>query len=908
MDSLVEFTESFFPPQPWAYSWELRLFQWFPAATVFQWLLDYHPTGKFSLPNSALNLNGRFSWCVMEVVGPINMLYIFATLPAKFGFTFLDLPLWNKVAGALYVVHYFNRSILNPLFVAPSISPVRLEIFLFAFIFNLFNSSCLAGWIVGYDFTPSLGYLPSPASSMSLQQILPYIGLVTFAYGMIGNIRAERTLWRLRREEAHRRASKKSDQDVATAAVTDDNKKNIYHKVYIIPPPKGLFRWVLHPHYSLEWLEWFGFVLVGTAVYPAASRMSQNIPPTSLMTPAPWLYPFSVLAEWLHVPFPWPALVFVMNDVFTMLPQARRGLRWYTAKFGKDEVAGRSAVIPGISFLVQSHNTGIMTFLKGHLQRKTSDRKQAFSLDTTVQHRQSESSSSKSASLSNTEKKKKKGSIEIEVENLFRQAADASSAPGRSHNHGPTKVEPSLFLRFMKRREHPTTSIAPANGLKRAFSHRHHAPATPIVGNAGDDKVVHSSTPDLVREGSYDSDALFICSPRFSTQSWESLHASSPLRMNITNVTLPDEKKYETTPKADGEILLPPTSECQHSSHALSVPKRRGQPEIPIERSDCSRSLCGSDVTNNNECVVTRNGYTAAGSLQKQSRFTEMFHHVGLGAISSAPSLRKVSIGWMSEGKRCGYGYSFVDSDETARTSCESGVFTDGSSETTAKEETNKDLDTRDGQDTTIAVNPPIDGETHQNEEHKGSSLEIETINTSNESSQWASISSHSRTDRNDSANIEDGIIVRDFCTKASPDRPQHEENNLEEKRHLMANAVRQGFLDTFLWMIGLGKREIARYHAGLDVQAARSHDCCQDSMFEMTIPYWDYAPKEELGNYHIEAWKAAKRRSREQRRARPTTAATTGAPGVLSNAQESSFLSSGGGEKYVGRRHSLTF
>lgn len=292
----------------------------------------------------------------MEVVGPINMLYIFATLPAKFGFTFMELPLWNKVAGALYVIHYFNRSIVNPVFVAPSISPVRLEVFSFAFIFNLINSSCLAGWIVGYDLTSSLGYVPSPASSTLLQRVLPCIGLATFAFGMIGNIRAERTLWRLRREEAHRRASKKNDDgDNHNPAATDENRKNIYHKVYIIPPAKGLFRWVLYPHYSLEWLEWVGFVLVGTSVYPARTFLSettQKMPvPSSLITPAPWLQPFAVLAEWLRVPFPWPALVFLLNNIFTMLPQARRGLRWYTTKFGRGDVARRSAVIPGIPFL-----------------------------------------------------------------------------------------------------------------------------------------------------------------------------------------------------------------------------------------------------------------------------------------------------------------------------------------------------------------------------------------------------------------------------------------------------------------------------------------------------------------------------------------------------------------------------
>lgn len=317
-------------------------------ATVVQWLLDYHPTGKFSVPNSALNLNGRFAWSVMEVVGPINLIYILSTLPAEFGFSFAELPLWNKVAGALYVIHYFNRSIVNPLFVAPSISPVRLEIFVLAFIFNWFNSSCIAGWIAGYDLTQGLGYTPLPASSTIIHQCLPYIGAGIFAYGMMGNIRSERKLWSLRREEAQRQAAKKSDEK------NGSDEKNIYHKVYVIPPANGLFRWVLYPHYALEWLEWVGFALVGTAVYPAHAflpTISHPGLPAPSVAPAPWLKPFAMLAKYLRIPFPWPAIVFVLNNVFTMLPQARRGLRWYTTKFGKDAVAGRSAVIPGVPFL-----------------------------------------------------------------------------------------------------------------------------------------------------------------------------------------------------------------------------------------------------------------------------------------------------------------------------------------------------------------------------------------------------------------------------------------------------------------------------------------------------------------------------------------------------------------------------
>lgn len=288
----------------------------------------------------------------MELVGPVQLLYILSTLPAQMSIA--ELPFWNKVAGALYVIHYFNRSIVNPLFVAPSISPARLELFLFACIFNWFNSACIGGWIVGYDVGfagyEGNGSLLNDFSPSPVQQVVPYFGAALFAYSMINNIRAERTLWRLRREEALRRVSKKNDEAGKETSAAE-KQTNIYHKVYVIPPPNGLFRWILYPHYSFEWLEWVGFVLVGLAVYPVRSGAASLLTQTPSITLAPWLWPFASLANWLKLPLPLPALVFVLNDVFTMLPQARRGRKWYIEKFGRDKVAGRTAVIPGIPFL-----------------------------------------------------------------------------------------------------------------------------------------------------------------------------------------------------------------------------------------------------------------------------------------------------------------------------------------------------------------------------------------------------------------------------------------------------------------------------------------------------------------------------------------------------------------------------
>lgn len=298
----------------------------------------------------------------MELVGPVHLVYILARLPQETSIaaSFSSLPFWNKIAAALYVVHYFNRAIVNPLFVAPSISPVRADIFLSAAIFNWFNSSCLGAWILGYranvvGFDNTVPVDGASSSSLGpVQRVLPYVGLAIFTIGMVGNILSERTLWRLRLEEAHRRAAaaaekEKKESTTTTTTTTSTEKKNPYSKVYVIPPAKGLlFRWILYPHYTLEWLEWIGFVLVGTAVYPSSTTTTATTPPIKL---APWLTPFAKLAEKLTLRLPLPALVFVLNIVSTMLPQARRGRKWYVEKFGKEAVHGRSATVPGVSFL-----------------------------------------------------------------------------------------------------------------------------------------------------------------------------------------------------------------------------------------------------------------------------------------------------------------------------------------------------------------------------------------------------------------------------------------------------------------------------------------------------------------------------------------------------------------------------
>lgn len=318
----------------------------------------------------------------MEAVGPIHLLYVLYSAPDRYHLL-STLPTWNKVAAALYIIHYINRAFINPLFVAPSISPIQADLVTFATIFNWMNTVDLGGWIVGYDTQFKIpDWLSGGAEGRVVQQgppinpgtintgsifdtarsFIPYLGIGLFALGMANNIRGERTLWRLRREEADRRASKKDDHannHANSQSSSNNNSKETagrYSKVYIIPPAQGLFKNILYPHYVYEWLEWFGFVLVGTAVSAVPVRgtsTKSNTVLTLTTSPipiAPWFVPFAKLAEWLRVPLPLSALVFVVNDVVTMFPQARRGLQWYKQKFGREAVAGRSAVIPGVSF------------------------------------------------------------------------------------------------------------------------------------------------------------------------------------------------------------------------------------------------------------------------------------------------------------------------------------------------------------------------------------------------------------------------------------------------------------------------------------------------------------------------------------------------------------------------------
>jgi 3-oxo-5-alpha-steroid 4-dehydrogenase 1 len=275
----------------------------------------------------------------MEIIGPINLIYNLIT-PSAHSPSLADLPASNILVASLYCIHYLNRAVISPFFSAPSMSPIHLFIMTSAMFFNWFNSSCLSGWLRGYTVPTIPTFIPS-SPNPTVTQYLPTAGIILFAIGMTGNIYSETALFRLRREEAERRTKK-----------TDETNSNKYHKVYVIPPARGVFRYILYPHYVFEWLEWTGFALAGTAVVPLSAIPSS---PQAAITPplhlAPWLIPAAWAAGKLAVPLPLPAVIFVVNAITNMLPHARWGRVWYVEKFGEKAVAGRGATVPGCAWM-----------------------------------------------------------------------------------------------------------------------------------------------------------------------------------------------------------------------------------------------------------------------------------------------------------------------------------------------------------------------------------------------------------------------------------------------------------------------------------------------------------------------------------------------------------------------------
>ncbi|CRG85374.1 hypothetical protein PISL3812_02456 [Talaromyces islandicus] len=490
-----------------------------------------------------------------------------------------------------------------------------------------------------------------------------------------------------------------------------------------------------------------------------------------------------------------------------------------------------------------------MTLFRGHFPRRASSQAQKAGVDSTTQP-------SKSVSPG---KRPPDTGPDIELREIFRQAVDTTA--NSAQNAPPPKSQTSLLQRLVRRREDSTGLDRLTDNANQALHQDAREEERMEVLSTDPATKTRSQTPDLVSDGGYDSDAQFIASPRFSSQSWESLSALGLHHTDGTSassrVLAGPEDRVKTLLSDIDPIPLPSFERRRLPS--LALPKRRTAIDS-LTSSKYSFSLRTSSSLHQSHEVhashAKENTPMATSDSETKSKFTELFNHGKQEATGPRDPSRRISIGWMSEGKRYGYGYSFVESEEA-----DVIVLSDS-----------KDIK---GTTTTKDDSPVC--ETQQAQEKRAADVKIPhekavelpsvslgiTTDTSRKHS-WSSLPSHSKEERNHQcAGFEDGVIVRDFCTNASPDSEQpHTE---EKERRLISGAIRQGISDAMLCVFGLGKREIARYHAGLDIKAARQYHH-QDPQFETAVPSRSYVPKEELGDHHIEAWRVARRRSKQRR------------------------------------------
>ncbi|KAM0445043.1 hypothetical protein ACHAO4_010023 [Trichoderma viride] len=286
--------EGWYPPTRENY--ERLLFWWqigYPICGSLQWVISWYGMGKTSV-SSRFNIPGRLAWITMECPGFLTLLYVMNTLPQKAGVD--DLPFQNRVLGGLFVIHYCYRAVLFP-FLQPSMSPIHVGVWSLAIGFQVCNALCISSWLSAYGPTTTEAW----SSVCSVTQFIFGIGI--FYLGLSSNFFHDEELREIRRREQKRqeRIRKKAGGDGQAASV---------EKHYQIPQA-GLFRYMLYPHYLSEWVEWFGF----------------------------W-----VAAGWGCA----PARAFLVNEIFSMLPRAVNGKKWYMERFGEDKIKKKWAIIPGV--------------------------------------------------------------------------------------------------------------------------------------------------------------------------------------------------------------------------------------------------------------------------------------------------------------------------------------------------------------------------------------------------------------------------------------------------------------------------------------------------------------------------------------------------------------------------------
>jgi 3-oxo-5-alpha-steroid 4-dehydrogenase 1 len=209
----------------------------------------------------------------------------------------------SAALACLFVTHYLNRAILSPLR-TPSRSKSHVIVILAGIVFNGVNGPLLGAYLSSPE---GLSYLAG-----AYQRPRFWFGVLVWAAGFVGNIVHDEILLNIRRKKQAEDAKETEDQ------TAKEKKKGEHYAI-----PHGLlYEYISYPNYFCEWIEWIGFAL-------AAS-------------PLPSFESWGAFLATITAPF-----LFLVAEVFVMMPRAVRGHQWYHSKF-PNYPKERKAVVPFI--------------------------------------------------------------------------------------------------------------------------------------------------------------------------------------------------------------------------------------------------------------------------------------------------------------------------------------------------------------------------------------------------------------------------------------------------------------------------------------------------------------------------------------------------------------------------------
>ena len=169
------------------------------------------PYGRHTSKKWGISIDNKLGWIIMELPALLVCPAIYFYFKIDFDISIMFICLW--------IIHYFNRTIIFPFRIKTKGKKMPLAIVLSEFFFNIVN-----GLINGYFL-----------SKTNLQSVSIFLitGFLLFVLGLYINISSDNKLINLRKIK----------------------------KGYFVPKG-GLFKYISCPNFFGEILEWFGFALM----------------------------------------------------------------------------------------------------------------------------------------------------------------------------------------------------------------------------------------------------------------------------------------------------------------------------------------------------------------------------------------------------------------------------------------------------------------------------------------------------------------------------------------------------------------------------------------------------------------------------------------------------------------------